>query len=101
MISVSAGFIVLNALLAASPASPAQQDINPDSHAAASADITRPYEPPAASTSVEIGNFYLRKKKYNAALSRFQEATKTDPTYAPAYLGLGKAYDKIGLKRKA
>ena len=79
----------------------AQQGTNPDARTAASVDINKPYEPPAASKSVEIGNFYLRKKKYNAALSRFREAAATDPHFAPAYLGLGRAYDKVGLKRKA
>lgn len=64
-------------------------------------DAVRPYSPPSAAKSVEIGNYYLRTKKYNAALSRFQEAVKTDPDYSPAYLGLGKVYEKIGLKQKA
>ncbi len=51
--------------------------------------------------SVEIGNFYFRRKSYRGALSRYQEAIRTDPGYAPAYLGLGKVYEKMGLKRKA
>jgi tetratricopeptide (TPR) repeat protein len=79
----------------------AQKDADPAAGVAASVDITKPYEPPAASKSVEIGNFYLRRKRYNAALSRFQEAAATDSHYAPAYLGLGKVYEKIGLKQKA
>lgn len=57
--------------------------------------------PPPAWKSVEIANFYLKRKKYNAALSRFQEALKTDPYYPPAYLGLGRVYERIGLKQKA
>ncbi len=60
-----------------------------------------PYATPSARKSVEIANFYLKKKKYRAALSRYQEAVTTDPSYAPAYLGLGKVYEKIGLKQKA
>jgi tetratricopeptide (TPR) repeat protein len=79
----------------------AQKDANPDAQTAASADLAKPYEPPAASKSVDIGNFYLRRKNYRAALSRFQEAVGTDPYYAPAYLGLGKVYDRIGLRQKA
>lgn len=59
------------------------------------------YVPPPAWKSVEIGNFYLRRKKYPGALSRFQEAVHTNPFYAPAYLGLGKVYEKIGQPRKA
>jgi tetratricopeptide (TPR) repeat protein len=54
---------------------------------------------PAKST--EIGNFYFKRKNYKAAISRFQEAADTDPNYAPAYLGLGKAYEKLGQTQKA
>lgn len=59
------------------------------------------YIPQGAPKCVEIGNFYLRRKDYKGALSRFKEAVKTDSMYAPGYLGLGKVYEKIGEKRKA
>ena len=59
------------------------------------------YTAPGAPKSVEIGNYYFRRKRYRAALSRYEEATQTDPYYAEGYLGLGKSYDKIGLKQKA
>ncbi|PYU95961.1 MAG: hypothetical protein DMG25_02970, partial [Acidobacteria bacterium] len=62
---------------------------------------TKPYVPPSARKSVEVGNYYLRKKKYNAALSRYQEAVETDPYNPTGYLGLGRVYEKIGLKQKA
>jgi len=60
-----------------------------------------PYHPPAAWKSVEIGNYYLRKKDYPGALNRYQEAVKTDPHYPGGYLGMGKVYDKLGFKEKA
>ena len=75
----------------------AKPEVDPD---AATYDPYK-YTPPGVRKSVEIGDFYLKKKKYNAALSRFQEAVKEDSTFAPAYLGLGKAYEKIGLRAKA
>jgi tetratricopeptide (TPR) repeat protein len=59
------------------------------------------YYPPRASKSVEIGSYYLRRKNLKAALSRFEEAAQTDPHYAPAYLGLGKVYERMGLNQKA
>jgi tetratricopeptide (TPR) repeat protein len=62
---------------------------------------TTRYSPPPAWKSVEIGDYYLRRKKLNAALSRYQEAVKTDPYYSRGYFGLGKVYDKLGLRRKA
>ena len=61
----------------------------------------QPYVPPSAAKSVEIANFYFRTKKYNAALGRYQEAVTTDPYCADGYLGLGKTYEKLGLKHKA
>jgi tetratricopeptide (TPR) repeat protein len=59
------------------------------------------YSPPGPAKSVEVGNFYLRRKDYKGALSRFEEAVQTDPNYAPAYLGLGKVYEKTGVTQKA
>ncbi len=59
------------------------------------------YVPPSARQSVEVGNFYFRRKDYRGALSRFEEAAQDDPYYAPAYLGLGKVYEKTGRKREA
>ena len=62
---------------------------------------TEPYKPPSAWKSVEIGNFYLKKKDYPGALSRYQEAVKTDPYYPGGYLGSGKVYERLGFKEKA
>ena len=59
------------------------------------------FTPPAPSQSVEIGEFYLRRKDYRGAVSRFQEALHSDPDYAPAYLGLGRVYEKTGEPEKA
>ena len=59
------------------------------------------YVPPSAKESVEIGDFYFHRKDYRGALSRYEEAAKDDPYYAPAYLGLGKVYEKTGKKQKA
>jgi len=68
---------------------------------AAKDDPVRAFASPAASKSVEIGDFYLRRKKYKAAVSRFLEALKTDPHYAPAYRELGKVYEKMGFWQKS
>ena len=73
----------------------------PDAHSSDPDDHAKPFAPPAASKSVEVADYYFKKKMYTAALSRYQEATKTDSYYAPGYLGLGKTYEKMGLKQKA
>ena len=59
------------------------------------------YVPPSAKQSVEIGDFYFRRKKFRGALSRYEEAARDDPYYAPAYLGMGKVYEKMGKDREA
>ena len=59
------------------------------------------YESPGPAKCVEIGNVYLHKGKLKGALSRFQEAVKDNPNYAPAYLGLGRVYERMNEKQKA
>jgi tetratricopeptide (TPR) repeat protein len=59
------------------------------------------YESPGPAKCVEIGNVYLKKGDLKGALSRFQEAAKDNPHYAPAYLGLGKVYERMKEKPKA
>jgi tetratricopeptide (TPR) repeat protein len=94
---VTTALVAILTLAAAPPLTRAQDEGNlPDL-----GDTSKPYVAPAPSKSVEIGNYYLKKKKYKAALSRFQEAVKSDPYYPLGYLGLGKVYERIGLKRKA
>jgi tetratricopeptide (TPR) repeat protein len=79
------------------PVARAQKKVPPSD----ATDETKPYVSPPAWKSVEIGDFYLRRKRYRAALSRYKEAVTTDPYYAQGYLGLGKVYDRLGLKQKA
>ncbi len=59
------------------------------------------YVSPGPAKCVEIGNVYLHKGALEGALSRFEEAVKDDPHYAPAYLGLGRVYDRMKQKQKA
>ncbi len=59
------------------------------------------YVSPGPAKCVEAGNVYLHRGALPGALSRFQEALKDDPHYAPAYLGLGKVYERMNQKRKA
>lgn len=59
------------------------------------------YSPPGAWKSVEIGDFYFKRKDYRGALSRYQEAVTTNRDYAPGYLGLGKVYEKLHQPQKA
>ncbi len=59
------------------------------------------YVSPGPAKCVEAGNVYLHRGALQGALSRFQEALKDNPHYAPAYLGLGKVYERMKQKQKA
>jgi tetratricopeptide (TPR) repeat protein len=59
------------------------------------------YTSPGPAKCVEIGNLYLHQGNLKGALSRFQEAVADNPHYAPAYLGLGKVYERMKEKQKA
>jgi tetratricopeptide (TPR) repeat protein len=59
------------------------------------------YTSPGPAKCVEIGNVNLHKGALAGALSRFEEAVKDNPHYAPAYLGLGKVYERMKEKQKA
>jgi tetratricopeptide (TPR) repeat protein len=92
---------VLVLILAAIAFSPVSVLVARARDAASKSQADPNYVTPPAWKSVEIGNFYFRRKSYRGALSRYQEAVRTDPGYAPAYLGLGKVYEKLGRKKKA
>lgn len=66
-----------------------------------SADPDWSYTSPGPAKCVEAGNVYLHKGALQGALSRFQEALKDAPDYAPAYLGLGRVYERMKQDRKA
>jgi type IV pilus assembly protein PilF len=54
-----------------------------------------------ARAHVDLGAAYLQQGKFEIALSEFNEATKIDPNYAPAYNGLGLVYAALGEDAKA
>lgn len=59
------------------------------------------YWRPSPKKSVEVGNFYLKRGDLKAAISRYKQAIKAEPDYAPAYLGLGKAYERLNEAQKS
>jgi outer membrane protein assembly factor BamD (BamD/ComL family) len=54
------------------------------------------YNPLMAEKSVKIGDFYLKKKNYNAAIQRYKEALEYQPNRIEAFEALGRAYEKKG-----
>jgi len=93
----AAGFVVLS-MAVATPAARAQV---PEKRPAPPIDDDWTYQSPGPAKCVEVGNVYLHKGNLKGALSRFQEAVKDNPHYAPAYLGLGKVYERMKEKQKA
>jgi outer membrane protein assembly factor BamD (BamD/ComL family) len=54
------------------------------------------YNPLMAEKSVKIGDFYLKKKNYDAAIQRYREALEYQPNRIEAFEALGRAYEKKG-----
>jgi len=55
-----------------------------------------PYDPHRAEKSLEVGLFYLKRKNYAAAESRFREALEFKPNDAEATFHLAEALEKMG-----
>ncbi len=57
-----------------------------------------------AESEIMVGSFYLRTKKYEAAITRLQDVLEKHPSYSKrdlAYFNLGQAYLAISEKRRA
>ncbi len=54
------------------------------------------FSPYRATEDVSVGKFYMRKGRYDAAISRFRGAAEHDPRWATPHLYLGEAYEKKG-----
>jgi tetratricopeptide (TPR) repeat protein len=59
------------------------------------------FDPFHAEKSVEIGEYYMKKGKYDAAIDRFQDAARYKPGFAKPYRLMGEAYEKKGDKAGA
>lgn len=61
----------------------------------------QPTSQEAAAHDVEVGGYYLDRKDWKAALSRFQSALVLDPENPEVYWGLGEAERHLGDNAKA
>lgn len=59
------------------------------------------YDPLMAEKIVKIGDFYLKRKNYTAAIQRYLEALQYQPNRTEAFEALGRAYEKQGDTAKA
>ena len=59
-------------------------------------EVTEPKElnPALAEENLEIGNFYYKRKNYQAAIDRYMEALEYQPNLIKAFEALARAYEK-------
>lgn len=60
-----------------------------------------PFDPFHAEKSIEIGEYYMKKGNFDAAIDRFQDAARYKPGFAKPYRLMGEAYEKKGDKAEA
>ena len=58
-------------------------------------------DPEEANKNINVGNFYLKRRNYAAAIQRFIEALEYQPDSVPAVKALAQAYEKNGEPAKA
>ena len=63
--------------------------------------VKKEYSPLRAAECLGIGDFYLKKKNYVAAIERYRDAIEYQPNLIAAYDALGRAYEKSGANDKA
>jgi len=59
------------------------------------------YDPILASQNLKVGNYYFKKKNYDAAIQRYLDAIASQPDLIDAYAALARAYEKNGNLSKA
>lgn len=59
------------------------------------------FNPLQAEKEIQVGEFYLKKGSLAAAVARFTEATRWNPTLALAYLKLGEAEERFKDRKAA
>ncbi len=59
------------------------------------------WDPLRAEKDLEVGQYYMKRGDYDAAIDRFNDATEAKPGYAVPFKYLGEAQEKKGLKKQA
>jgi len=59
------------------------------------------HDPVLAEQNINIGNFYFKKRNYDAAIQRYLDAIEYEPDSVRAYEALTRAYEKKGDNEKA
>ena len=59
------------------------------------------WDPLRAEKDIEVGQHYMKRGDFDAAIDRFEDAILAKPGYAVPFRYLGEAQEKKGLKKKA
>ncbi|MGI8961733.1 MAG: tetratricopeptide repeat protein [Bryobacteraceae bacterium] len=82
---------------------PPEED-NPPEEDASVAPKVYPLNPLESERNIKVGNFYMRQRTlrgYRAAIGRFEDATRYNPSSAEAFFRLGEAQEKLKNKDAA
>jgi tetratricopeptide (TPR) repeat protein len=74
------------------------EDDNPPEEDASVAPKVYPLNPLESERNIKVGNFYMRQgtlRGYRAAVGRFEDATRYNPSSAEAFFRLGEAQEKL------
>lgn len=84
------------------PTAPAKPAAKPNKDSATQNSPDQPaWDPLRAEKDIEVGQHYMHKGDYDAAIDRFQDAIEAKPGYAVPFRYLGEAQEKKGLKKQA
>ena len=93
------------ALCAQEPKKPGEQQPKEEQQPPEEDEALKPKEygfnPLEAEHDVQIGNYYFKKGNLKAAMNRFREATRWNPSSAEAFLRLGETEEKLKDKQAA
>lgn len=59
------------------------------------------WDPLRAEKDLEVGQYYMKRGDWDAAIDRFNDAIEAKPGYAIPFRYLGEAQEKKGLKKQA
>ncbi len=59
------------------------------------------WDPLRAEKDLDVGQYYMKRGDYDAAIDRFNDAIEAKPGYAIPFRWLGEAEEKKGVKKKA
>ena len=86
----------------AKPADPKQKPPKPNTdNATKNAEDQPKWDPLRAEKDLEVGQYYMKRGEYDAAIDRFTDAIDAKPGFAVPFKFLGEAQEKKGVKKKA